>query len=82
MSTSILARVITTAAVAITATSLVTFSAQADSQQPQNPREHLAHRDVAGGPAPCAAALAQAWERLGHYSDGYERYLLTQAPCA
>ena len=62
-----------------------------------NPREHLAHRDLAGAePAtaanaasastptlgPCASTLARAWQQLGHFSDGYESYLLRQAPCS
>jgi hypothetical protein len=52
-----------------------------------NPREHLAHKTTTTAsatrtPAACSAVLANAWQRLGHYSDGYERYLLRHAPCA
>jgi hypothetical protein len=55
-----------------------------------NPNEHLAHRDVdeyapvspVMHPDRCSAELARAWNRLGHYSDGYERYLLHQPPCS
>lgn len=51
------------------------------------PGEHLARKGASGATlsssqAACSAALAQAWQRLGHYSDGYERYLLTQSSCA
>lgn len=57
-----------------------------------NPREHHAHADVdETAPAsssaeptptgPCAVRLAQAWSDLGHFSDGYESYLLHQPPC-
>lgn len=51
------------------------------------PGEHLARKGASGATlssssAACSAALAQTWQRLGHYSDGYERYLLTQSPCA
>jgi hypothetical protein len=59
-----------------------------------NPREHVAHMDVdefrdgrdPGQPLSsadaCAARLAQAWRWLGHFSDGYESYLLRQPPCS
>lgn len=56
-----------------------------------NQREHLAHRDVVetvtanAGPTPtdpCAFRLAEAWRDLGHFSDGYESYLLRQPPCS
>jgi hypothetical protein len=54
-----------------------------------NPREHEGHRPpLAAGVVPvdridpCTARLAQAWEELGHFSDGFETYLLKQAPCA
>ena len=60
-----------------------------------NQREHRADQDVdesapASGtvvPTPpalnaCSARLAQAWRDLGHFSDGYETYLLRQPPCS
>lgn len=50
-----------------------------------NPNEHLAHADpepTSSDPRACRRTLAEAWERLGHYSDGYERYLLRQPPCS
>lgn len=51
------------------------------------PGEHLARKGassatLSSSPADCSVALAKAWQRLGHYSDGYERYLITQSPCA
>jgi hypothetical protein len=51
------------------------------------PGEHLGRKPTTTAsatvtPAACSAALANAWQRLGHYSDGYERYLLRHAPCA
>lgn len=33
-------------------------------------------------PFTCSETLAATWQRLGHFSDGYERYLLTRPPCA
>jgi len=32
-------------------------------------------------PNPCSVRLEQAWRTLGHFSDGFERYLLHQPPC-
>jgi hypothetical protein len=68
--------------------------ARKEQERVLNPREHLAHRDVekapsgagTGAPArsldPCAVTLQRAWQRLGHFSDGYESYLLRQPPCS
>jgi hypothetical protein len=66
--------------------------AREEQAQVLNPREHLGLRDVEEGSAeaaapttrvdPCSARLAQAWQDLGHFSDGYESYLLRQPPCS
>lgn len=54
-----------------------------------NPREHEAHRpasviSTAGrtvGASPCSQALSAAWEKLGHFSDGMETWMLSTAVC-
>lgn len=71
---------------------------QAETRQKQasatNPREHQAHvadnehAHVSGTIVQttrmkaCSAALAQTWRDMGHFSDGYEAYLLGQPPCS
>lgn len=61
-----------------------------DQARTLNTREHLPHAVTApavAGPAqpsssdPCSVLLAQRWSELGHFSDGYETYLLGQPPC-
>lgn len=64
--------------------------AQERQEQILNPREHEGHRPAAAtgrsGRAaiadPCTAALGQAWEDLGHFSDGMETWMLTTPPCS
>lgn len=68
--------------------------ARQEQERVLNPGEHLARRDLAEDVTatasteptspvdPCSARLAQAWRDLGHFSDAYETYLLTQPPCA
>jgi hypothetical protein len=62
--------------------------AQQEQERVLNRREHLAQRDVingaagsiSGGADPCSLRLARAWRALGHFSDGYETYLLHHSP--
>jgi hypothetical protein len=66
--------------------------AEAQQQQERvlNPREHEGHRPASeAGPAgrapiadTCADALAQAWEDLGHFSDGLETWMISTPVCS
>ena len=62
------------------------LKAQQERQRNLDPNEHLARKGLHAEPGPdrdaCRAVLTRAWKRLGHYSDGYERYLLRQPPCS
>jgi hypothetical protein len=46
-----------------------------------NPAEHLGHRAATDAGQACSERLAEAWRGLGHFSDGYETYLLHRPPC-
>jgi hypothetical protein len=55
-----------------------------------NPREHEGHRPAAAAPpagraavaSTCGDALAQAWQDLGHFSDGMETWMLGTPTCS
>ena len=64
--------------------------AQDRQEQILNPREHEGHRPAAAtgrsGRAAitdtCSGLLGQAWEDLGHFSDGMETWMLTTPACS
>lgn len=70
------------------------YDTRREQAQTLNPYEHLGLRDVNEAARVnrlpvstnrlnrCAVGLAQAWRDLGHFSDGYESYLLRQPPCS
>lgn len=53
--------------------------ARQEQAQAFNPREHAARQGLAT--AGCTGVLAQAWSDLGHFSDGYESYLIRSGGC-
>ena len=44
-------------------------------------REHLGRPSATTGPSACSERLAEAWQWLGHFSDGLDTYLMSRPPC-
>lgn len=92
---STLVSTVAVAAFAVAAFAVVPNVATADPPEGGTPspscstRQHEGHRatptpgpaDGAGVTSPCAAALGQAQEELGHFSDAKETWVLTTETC-
>lgn len=69
--------VLTAVVLATTLTSPAAAASPGDGRA-DNPREHHAHVPA----DPCAVRLTHTWRDLGHFSDAFETYLLSQPPCS